>query len=343
MAGVALALAGVAGASSPDSYNWGRQQDEWSKNPEFADSKAVCGRVGDPVMPAADRPSAAEVRALKGCASENLYYGDSVKVDDVRARHCAGIEVARDPDAEESLGGRNILMQLYANGRGVKRNLDLAIGYACTINATPAEFLGRIAHLQRMSRNPENFDYCDDITSGYAMGLCTYRGSRGSAVERDRNLRTLVAGFPQESALLYVAMKKTFDTFLTAHEGEVDQSGTDRTMMVIMERDKAADQFVLDLHRLKDGKWPALSGADARAADTQLNASYRKLLADTVTPDDYPQVRRSDIRGAQRAWLIYRDTYANFAAKAAPAIPRDAIIARLTRLRLAQLEHANEP
>ncbi|MDB5710698.1 MAG: hypothetical protein JWL96_2768 [Sphingomonas bacterium] len=341
MAGIALAIAGVAGASSPEKFNWGRQQDEWSNNPQFADSKAACRRVGDPVMPVVDRPNAAETRALKGCDSEDFYYGDSVKVDDVRARHCAAIEAEHDPAAQETLGGRTILMQLYANGRGVARNLDLATGYACTIDASPAEYEQRITHLERMRDAPDAFDYCDDITSGFGLGLCTYRWSRGGAVERDRELRTLAAAFPKGSAPLYRAMKTAFDAFVTAHDGEVDQSGTNRTMMVIMEQDKVRDQFVLDLHRLKEGKWPALSGDDARAADAQLNASYRKLLAAIVTPDDYPQPHRKDVRDAQRAWLIYRDAYVRFAAIVAPAISGDAILARLTRLRLAQIEHSD--
>lgn len=341
MAGIALALTGVAGASSPEKFNWGRQQDEWSTNPEFTDSKAVCRRVGDPVMPLEDRPSAAETRALKGCDSENLYYGDSVKVDYVRARHCAAIEAGHDPDAQDTLGGRTILMQLYANGRGVARNLDLATGYACTINASAAEYDQRITHLKHMREVPDEFDYCDDITSGYALGLCTYRWSRSAAVARDRELRTLAAAFPKGSAPLYLAMKTAFDAFLTAHEGEVDQSGTDRTMMVIMEKDKVSDQFLLDLRRLKAGKWPVLSGVDARAADAQLNASYRKLLAAIVTPDDYPQPHRKDVRDAQRAWLVYRDAYVRFAAMATPVMPADAIVARLTRLRLAQIEHSD--
>jgi uncharacterized protein YecT (DUF1311 family) len=343
MAGIALALAGVAGASSPDKFNWGRQQDEWSKDPEFADSKAICRRVGDPVMPMADRPSAAETRALRSCDSENLYYGDNMKVDYVRARHCAAIEAEHDPDGGETLGGRTILMQLYANGRGVARNLDLATGYACTINASPAEYDQRIAHLKRMRDAPDEFDYCDDITSGFALGMCTYRGSRSMAVLREAELRTLVAGFPKTTVPLYAAMKKAFDDFLKAHDGEVDQSGTWRTMVVIMEEDRVRDQFMLDLHRLKDRKWPALSGADARAADAQLNVSYRKALAAAGAADDYSGIRREDIRGAQRAWLVYRDAYASFAAKAAPTISTDAILARLTRLRLAQLEQPNSP
>jgi len=342
MASVSLALASIAGASSPDSFNWGRQQDEWTKDPEFADSKAACRRVGDPVMPAADRPTAAEVRSLKGCNSEDLYYGNNVKIDDVRARHCAAIEAAHDSDGDV-MGGRTILMQLYAKGRGVTRNLDLAIGYACTINSSPAEYQMRIAHLQRMKHDTAEFDYCDDVTSGFALGICTYRGSRAAAVERDRSLRTLVAAFPKTSTPLYAAMNAAFDGFLSAHKSEVDQSGTARTMYVIMETDRVRDQFVTDLQRLKAGKWPALSQADARSADTRLNARYRKVLASAGAPDDYSTVRREDIRAAQRAWLVYRDAYVRFAAGAAPTISRDAILARLTRLRLAQLEQPNTP
>jgi uncharacterized protein YecT (DUF1311 family) len=44
---------------------------------------------------------------------------------------------------------------------------------------------------------------------------------------------------------------------------------------------------------------------------------------------------------AQRAWLSYRDAFVRFAAAMPPNIAGNAVLARLTRLRLAQLEHSD--
>lgn len=45
-------------------------------------------------------------------------------------------------------------MQIYANGLGVPRNLELATEYACQIWSAPAESDGRVLHLQALAANP---------------------------------------------------------------------------------------------------------------------------------------------------------------------------------------------
>lgn len=75
---------------------------------------AAC-RAARPVLPDADRPSAAEVSALRGCDSEAEYYGIGRAPDPVRARKCAFVEI--ESAAPPVFGGNAILMMVYANGR----------------------------------------------------------------------------------------------------------------------------------------------------------------------------------------------------------------------------------
>lgn len=333
---VSLAAALLAGSGmAQDHSNWGAP-DEWSSDPQYATSKAICRRVGAPRLPPGDQPSAAQAKALKGCDSEKLYYGHGAKPDYARARQCAAIEARGDGDL--AFGGATILMQIYANGRGVARNPDLATAYACGIWGAPAELHGRVMHLQGLKTKPEDdFDICDDITSGLMMGECSARASRELAVSRDARIATLVARFPPTAVALYPPLKRAFETFLAAHgEGEVDLSGTARGAMMTEEKDRVRDQFVLDLTRLAEGRWPAATAAEASAADAQLNASYRKALT-WAAGETYSTVKPDEIRQAQRAWLTYRDAFARFAAASGQARP-DAVLARLTRLRTAQLD-----
>jgi hypothetical protein len=326
-----LAASGLA----QDHRNWG-DADEWSKDPQFAPSKEICRRLGAPRPPARDLPTAAQAKALKGCDSEKLYYGHGGKPDYVRARQCAMIEAQGSDDL--AFGGSTILMQVYANGLGVARNPDLATAYGCRVWGAPMELRGRIAHLQQLKTKPEtDFDVCDDITSGMMMGQCAGRASRGAAVERDARLKAMVARLPAPAARLYPEMRRAFDAFLDAHgTGEVDLSGTARGAFVAEEQDKVLDQLALDLGRLADGRWPPATAAEARAADAQLNASYRKALT-WAAGKTYTTIKPEDIRNAQRAWLAYRDAFARFAAASGKA-GGDAVLARLTRLRTAQLD-----
>jgi len=337
MAGMAVALAGAAGASSPDKVNWGTQQDEYSSDSAFAASKAVCRRLGNPIVPRADRPTPAEARALKGCDSEKLYYGIGVKPDYARARHCAVIEA--DGGDDTVFSGSTILMQIYANGDGVKRNPDLATAFACTLDGAPFENQARVSHMQDLKQHPERVDFCDDITSGLAQGQCAYHNSRMDAVGRDARLNALVASFPPAARAAFAPLKKAFDAFVDAYgDGEVDLSGTARAAFVIEAEDGARDQFLKDLQRLKSGLWLGGNAADARAADVLLNASYRKALTIAGGKDNYTTIKPDDVRKAQRAWLVYRDAYLRFTAIAAPGVTGDAVLRRLTRLRVAQLD-----
>lgn len=304
-----------------------------------ADVVETCRRIGDPRPPASDRPSPAERRSLKGCDSEALYYGEQGPADPAKARKCAFIE-AEGNDAG-AIGGAVILMQVYANGAGVARNLTLATAYACNLDGAVAELEGRVRHLQKLAASSAQgpFDFCDDITSGLAEGLCQARDSRRAAPGRAARLAKILAGLPQSAQARYPALAKAFDAFVTAHaDGEVDQSGTARAALVIAEEDSVRRQFLKDFERLAARRWPAASTADARAADAALNLAYRKALKSLAAGDAGTTVTPPDVRAAQRAWIAYRDAFIGFAALAAPEVSADAVAARLTRLRLADLE-----
>jgi len=299
--------------------------------------KAICKRVGRPKPPAADRPSAAQIKALRGCDSAKLYYGEGVKPDYRKARQCAFVE-AQAADAPV-FHGDTILMQIYANGFGVKRDPDLATAYACGIDGAPMEIAGRISHLQSLKTKPDSFDYCDDITSGWGAGACEARDSKTEAAARNKRLNALLAKLPPAARPLYAAAKKSFDAFVDARgDGEVDLSGTLRAADVIAEQDHVRDQFLKDLERLISNRWPVATPTDAKSTDTLLNASYRKALAWAAGKDNSSTIKGEAIRKTQRAWLIYRDAYVRFAAATAPQISADAVRARLSRLRTAQLD-----
>ena len=59
--------------------------------PRSADAR--CARVQNVPFPADDRPTEAQKTSLKGCDSEDLYYGITGKADPVKARLCAYTQV----------------------------------------------------------------------------------------------------------------------------------------------------------------------------------------------------------------------------------------------------------
>ncbi|MGI4798872.1 MAG: lysozyme inhibitor LprI family protein [Janthinobacterium lividum] len=322
---------------SPDlnSTNWGTEPSELTSTPKFAKSKAICQRLVSVRPSERDQPTPGQIKVMKGCSSEQLYYGEGVTPDYLKARLCAFSEM--DGGNRDAFSGATILMQIYANGLGTARNLDLATLYACELDGAPAENDGRVQHIQTLRANPEHFDYCDDITSGEAEGICQLRKTKQTAIRRDAKLKLLVGSLPAVAKALYAPMHKAFDAFVGAHgDGEVDFSGTGGAAMQLEEQDSTRDQFTKDLERLLAGHWP--STADAKVADTQLNARYQRAIAWATSNDDFTTVKPENIRIAERAWLTYRDAFARFALVAASNVRQEAVLAYLTKLRIAQLD-----
>ena len=307
-------------------------------------SDALCHGLGGREPPAADRPTPAEARALRGCASEDLYYGETGPADFAKARQCAFLEADAGQGTSRTdavFAGETILMQLYANGLGgVKRDLDLATAYACAIDGAPAEIELRVKHLQALKAKPlstgagaKRFDYCDDITSGLAGGFCAARDAAIAKKGRAARAAALGVRVPPEARPALAALRKASAVFVDARGGEVDESGTARAQMEIDEEEATRDTFAAHLAALIDGRWPKASAADARAADDALNAAYRKALAFLASKNNMMTVKPEDARKAQRAWIAYRDAFIAFAKAASPQTTPDAVAATLSRER----------
>ena len=332
-----LALALLATPAPEPPYNWADETASYTQTPEFAKSKAVCRRLGAPRPPRADRPTLAQRAALKGCDAETLYYGQGVKPDYVRARQCAFTQ----PPTDEVFGGATILMQVYANGLGVAKDLDLATAYACMIEGAPMESDGRVTHLQALKAKPQKgrFDYCDDITSGLAQGYCASLDAKTQDLARDARLKAATAKLPAAARPAYADMTRAFDAYVTAHvEGEIDLSGTARAAQAIEEEAAVRDAHLKELSQLLSGRWPGATTAQARAADAALNATYRKTLATAGAKTNLTTITPDGVRKAQRAWLAWRDAYVRFARAAAPGVSADAVQARLTKERTGELD-----
>lgn len=333
----ALALFAAAAVAADQPQDWSQVKDEWAK--DFAQSKAICRKLLDYPVPAAGASA-----ALDGCDSEALYYGIGMAADPAKARQCALFEVKRGDDSV--FGGRTMLMTIYANGRGVKRDLDLATHLACQIDGAPAERDGRVRHLAELKAKGwtgSGFDYCDDITSGLAMGYCEDHAARMADARREPGFGRIAAGLTPDGRRAFAGLRKAHDAFAEAHSsGEIDLSGTARGALAIAAEQKLKQDFLDTLQRVGAGRAPAYTHAQAVAADARLNAAYRKRLA-AISPEEAPgAVTKAGVRDAQRAWLRYRDAFLAFAAAAYPKVSRDSLAAWITDRRTAMLSAAEE-
>lgn len=337
---LAGALALLAIASAPRAADWADNTDGISSGPEYAASKAQCRAVKTARPPASDLPDAAARTALKGCSSEALYYGIGAPADPAKARQCAFLEREKDgPDGGSAFSGEMMLMTIYANGRGAKRDLDLAMHYACQIEGATAEMQGRIQHMAELkAKGPEKqpFDYCSDITSGLAEGYCASHEADLAKAGREARLKALTARWsgPERAALL--RLQAAEKGFVDGLDGEVDMSGTARAAMQIAAEEAQETAFLEMLTAIGEGKVPASNAAQAKAADAELNAAYAKVMAMKNTAG-WGTVTKADIRKAQRTWIAYRDAWLAFARVKAPSVSADSILAWVTGRRTKML------
>jgi hypothetical protein len=333
---VVLAVAAVAAEPASD---WGDAKEEWASSPEYESSKALCRRVRDREPPASDRPDAATAASLKGCSSDALYYGIGMPADPAKARQCAFLEAEEDEGGPFS--GRAMLMTVYANGRGAKRDLDVAIHLACGVEGAPMETHGRVTHLAELKAKGgkgDDFHYCDDITSGIAMGQCADLGAAIEGAKREAELARLSAGWTAAEKQALARLRQAHEAFADAHSsGEIDLSGTARGALAIAAEESLRDELLGLVRELSAGRAPSYRAGAYRLADTRLNAAYRALVRATVPVESPGAVTRAGIRDAQRAWLRYRDSALAFAAVKFPRASRDSLAAWLTEKRTRML------
>lgn len=335
---LAVALAIAAAAEPP--WDWGDSKEDWASSPDFETSKAICRKLRDREPPESDRPDPATTRSLEGCDSEALYYGIGMPADPVRARQCAFLE----SEAEQGgiFSGRTILMTVYANGRGAKRDLDVATHLACGIEGAPMESHGRVTHLAGLKAKGwkgQDFHFCDDITSGLAMGYCESHEAGIAGARREAALEAMAAGWTAAEKKAFAGLRTAHEAYAEAHgSGEIDLSGTARAALAIAAEEALRDELLEVLERLRSGRALPTPAARLPAEDSALNAAHRRRLREAAAAGDHPgAVTAEGIRSAGRAWLRYRDSFLAFAALKFPRVPRAELAAWLTRQRTALL------
>jgi uncharacterized protein YecT (DUF1311 family) len=311
-----LALVGVAGRAA-------------------ADDPAECRSVQAVKPPAADLVTPAQAAALKGCDPQALYDGEKGPPDYVKARQCAFAETRNGrTGTDEVFGGQTVLMQIYANGLGVKRNLDYALHIACAVGGSGEEIEGRIARLTALKTKPgkTRFDFCDDATSGVLTGMCSVRDEKLGEAKRQAGLNAQAARIAAPARAAFARLRKAADAFAFAHGGyEVDTSGSARVTFETEAEEEAKSAFDDALQAFLAGKTPAATPAQAKAADDALNAAWKKLRDHGEKVQEFGTVVLSQVVKAQRAWLAYRDAFIAFAKVQAPGKPTDGLFVDLTR------------
>jgi hypothetical protein len=246
---------------------------------EESNWKAICAQaVTQPhTPPRRGKPQSEE--QLQKCNSEALYYGFEGKADPAAALPCAYYERAHPSAEDDFFRGAGVLTMLYANGKAVPRNYNLAIRFACeSPQAAEAEMALRIGHLEQLrdSGSSSKFDLCDDALSDQMLGACAFVSQKLAELKRRPQFEAISRGWSSQVKEAFQALEKAEAELEDARtHDEAKGAGTARGLLYLGEQGRLREQFLSNLKRFAKGEIPEASHADLEAVDRKVNALYR--------------------------------------------------------------------
>jgi hypothetical protein len=296
-------------------------------------------KIGD--FPKKDLPPAGFSKdKLKAKLSKDYYYGIGVPIDYVNARYLAFKEL--EDSTSETIGGPAILMMLYANGYGVKKNFDISLRLACAnIWSAPAELEYRTAHLKRLKQyNIDTvFSICDDITSGMMSGVCEDLNTTIQEWGRQRVLDSVTVNWPAKDTAALSKLYKVAEVFFnTRVNNEIDLSGTMRAAFQSAEQNALEKDFLNEIVEAGAHAFPASSDKDFAAADSMLNITYKQIMEKKVGPYDWGTVTKEGIKTTERKWIVYKEAWVKFGQVVCPGVSESSIQTFFTKQRMEELK-----
>ncbi|HEX3155483.1 MAG TPA: hypothetical protein VHV32_12700 [Candidatus Angelobacter sp.] len=279
-------------------------------------AKQMCAAVKDVELPAPDHPTPAEEKALAKCVSADLYFGFGQTADPVKARKCAYAEMDRNDKA--LIGGKAILMMVYANGNGAARNFDAAMKLACSLGGAPGDDAGRVYQLDRLKKQNwagNNFSVCDHSSGQEMYEQCAILGERFDKIERDQKFKELTAAWkPAEKKAFQTFMQEANRFFEVQAKNGVNLEGT----FEIQEEVFFKNNLLSSLQALERGELPNYTAEEFQRAEAAEKAAYERTQTGDVT--QWGTVTRQSVQKSEEEWRRYCTAWIAFARQKYPGV-----------------------
>jgi uncharacterized protein YecT (DUF1311 family) len=299
---------------------------------QVAELSEDCAAYASVTLPA-EAAKVAVPKTPPACASYRSYRGIGRPVNYSEARACAwqerlALKNGLWHNQQESnawvIGGSLILADIYFNGAGVKRNVPLAMRFACEFEKGTAKLaLSDIAKQNGAPRTHKPFEFCDYAATTFTMNFC---GGYASEIDDDRKSRyynSLKSSMTQEQKAAFEKLLTAKDAYIKAHGLEVDQGGTIRGLRTLGSESILRDLFHTELVHFERKKWPVHSEREIATVNAVLHREYEKKINElrTRTKEEIEQgaVTADGLAGVQKSWEKYRDAWVAFARVRYPA------------------------
>jgi hypothetical protein len=266
------------------------------------------------------------------CASYRSYRGIGRPVNYSEARACAWKErLAQKADLGQNqeeptawvVGGSLILADIYFNGAGVKRDIPLAMHFACEGEGMASLALPNIAKLKNAPRARGPFEFCDYASSTFTMNFCSSYASEVEDDRRGRYYNSLKSAMTPEQQAAFEKLLVAQNAYVEAHGSEVYQGGTIRVIRTVGSQGILKNLFHAEVVHFERKKWPVLSENQITTADALLGREYvtklQQLRAQTEESINQGAVTADRFSSVEETWQTYRDAWVGFARLRYPA------------------------
>jgi hypothetical protein len=224
----------------------------------------------------------------------------------------------RKPEGTPCVGSWRLLADIYFNGAGVKRDIPLAIRFACESEQAMATLaLSEIEKLNGSHPSHERFEFCHYAETTFTMNFC---GGYEAEIEADRRTRyyeSLKPSMTPEQRAAFGKLLAAENAYIRAHASEVYQGGTIRVIRTLSSQNILENLFHTEIIRFEHRNWPPLSRRQISSADGLARREYERKLQTLRTQQeqdtDEGTVMVDGLSGAEKAWETYRDSWAAFA------------------------------
>lgn len=272
-------------------------------------------------------------RTFPVCASYRSYRGIGRPKSYSEARACAWQErLAQKTDLGQNpkvitawvVGGSLILADIYFNGAGVKRNIPLAMRFACESEQGMVRLaVPDIAKLNSSPRAAAPFEFCEYATSTFMMSFCSAYASEIEDDRRNRYFELLKPSMTPEQLTAFEKLLSAQNAYVNAHASEVYQGGTIRSMRTTGSMSILKDLLRTKVVHFEREKWPVFSHKEIASADGWLEREYetklRQLRTHTKDEINLGAVTADSLSSVQETWRTYRDAWVAFARLRYPA------------------------
>lgn len=271
----------------------------------------ICKSVSDITIPLQDYPGETTKASLKNCDSDSLYYGLEDELDYFKAKQCALINNHND-----------ILTMIYANGKGVQINIDMALHFACLLDASPFEMSRRIYQLDKLRKSKNvkgDFDICDHATSREMTASCEDLVLRAEMKKQKNIIEFIKNRLTPKELIAFQKLQDVSKLYFTARiDNEVERLAMGGLAFGIMEDRSLNERMMKDLKKTLKCKIFVYAHEQYKKSDNQLNFFYKKIQR--TQSREYSSINPEGIKLTQRAWIKYRDSLSSFAYLKCPNI-----------------------